>query len=194
MIKGINGDTFVSTENHKRRFDLGSTFYTLLSGNDRQQPRQVRWVNRIHSNRRYPCCYRVDQTKISLNILSQEVMERKQCWFYCLVKALCSKNMGWIEHKSVFHTCSIWSSEEAGKYGLAKSEISALPQLENRDLLDRLSESCRQHGMFPLLPLHTCHRSQGYGGNIWKYSSFSGWSRAKECWLFYILRLVLHHR
>ena len=65
MIKEINGDTFVSTENHKRRFDLGSTFYTLLSGNDMQQPRRVRWVDRIRSKWRYPCCNRVDQTKTS---------------------------------------------------------------------------------------------------------------------------------
>ena len=86
--------------------------------------------------------------------------------------------MGWIKHKSIFHICSIWSCEDVGKYGLAQSEISALPQLANGDLFDRLPESCRQHGMFPLLPLHTCHRSQGYGGNIWKYSNFSGWLRA----------------
>ena len=65
MIKGIKGDTFVSTENLSGRFDLGSTFYTLLSGNDMQQPRRVRWVDRIRSNWRYPCCNRVDQTKTS---------------------------------------------------------------------------------------------------------------------------------
>ena len=174
MIKGINGDTFVSTENRKGRFDLGSTFYTLLSGNDRQQPRWVRWVSRITPTEDTLAAIELTKQKY-LPKLSQEVMERKQCWFYCLVKVLCSKNMGWIKHKSIFSIYMKWS----GKYGLPKSEISVLPQLENGDLFDRLPESCRQHGMFPLLPLHTCHRSQGYGGNIWKYSNFSGWLRAK---------------
>ena len=179
MIKGINGDTFVSTENRNRRFDLGSTFYTLLSGNDRQQPRWVRWVNRIHSNWRYPCCCSKNITQYYF----KKLWRGSNVGFTVLLKPCALRIWDESNINPNYIWCSIWSCEEVWKYGLAQSEISALPQLANGDLLDRLPESCRQHGMFPLLPLHTCHRSQGYGGNIWKYSHFTGW---------HIFRLVLH--